>query len=255
MLNERKRLESELHSLQNQLSTFPEGKLICSRNGKSYKWYHSDGKNLTYIKKNCRSYAQQLAFKKYFSVLSRGLETEIRALNFYLNHHHDIYNEAEKLLTEENGFRELLTPHFQTFSKNQSDWVHADYERNTRFPQNLKHRTSSGNLVRSKSESMIDYVLTTHGIPFRYECALTLGDTTIYPDFTILHPRTNQIVYWDHFGRMDDPSYNKNVGSKLQLYINHNIIPSINLITTYETKDWPLTIPALERIVEDFFLD
>ena len=35
-------------------------------------------------------------------------------------------------------------------------------------------------------------------IPFRYECALTLGNTTVYPDFTIMHPNTGELIYREH---------------------------------------------------------
>ena len=116
------------------------------------------------------------------------------------------------------------------------------------------HKGSSGNYVRSKSESMIDMVLYIHKIPFRYECALTLGETTLFPDFTIRHPQTGEVFYWEHFGLMDNAEYSKNACSKLQLYTNHGIIPSIQLITTYETKEHPLTADVIEKIVEDYFL-
>ena len=124
-----------------------------------------------------------------------------------------------------------------------------------KYPEHLKHKASSGNMVRSKSEVLIDHILTTNKIPFRYECALELDGTILYPDFTILHPRTNKIYYWEHFGMMDKEFYNKNVGSKLQTYISHGIIPSIDLITTYETDIHPLDISGLEMIVQEYFLD
>ena len=254
MLKERKRLEQKLKEIQKDLSSLPDGKLICARNGKGVKWYHSDGKIRTLIKKKNRSYAEQLAIKKYLTTLSEELISEIRAIDFYLRHHHSS-KEAELLLTEKPGFRELLLPYFKTFSKEQSDWVLADYDRNLKYPQHLKHKASSGNMVRSKSEALIDYLLTVNHIPFRYECALELGGTILYPDFTILHPRTNKILYWEHFGMMDDEFYNKNVGSKLQLYISHEIIPSIDLITTFETNSQPLDIRTVERIVQEYFLD
>ena len=254
MLSERNRLEAQLQSIKQQLQSLPDGKLICARNGKGIKWYHSDGKIRTHIRKDNRPYAEQLAIKKYLTTLSDELTSEIRAINFYLRHHHPS-NEAELLLTEKPGYRELLTPYFQTFSEKQADWISAPYDRNLNYPHHLKHKTSSGNIVRSKSEAMIDFILTTNKIPFRYECALTLGDSIIYPDFTILHPITNKTYYWEHFGKMDDPSYNKNVGSKLQLYISHGIVPSIDLITTYETSAQPLDIRQLERIVKEYFLE
>lgn len=254
MLKERKRLEKKLKEIQEDLSSLPEGKLICARNGKGVKWYHSDGKIRTLIKKKNRSYAEQLAIKKYLMTLSEELISEIRAIDFYLRHHHSSHDSLS-LLTEKPGYRELLSPYFKTLSDEQYTWSSADYNRNTKYLEHLKHRASSGNMVRSKSEVLIDHILTTHKIPFRYECELNLNGTIIYPDFTILHPRTNKLFYWEHFGMMDDEGYNKNVGSKLQLYISHDIIPTINLITTYETISTPLDIRRIEKIVEEYFLD
>ena len=91
-------------------------------------------------------------------------------------------------------------------------------------------------------------------IPFRYECALHLDETVLYPDFTILHPSTQQLYYWEHFGMMDSSVYAQNTYSKLQLYTSHNIIPSIQLITTFETKDHPLTQKTIEAIIKQYFL-
>ena len=93
----------------------------------------------------------------------------------------------------------------------------------------------------SKSEALIDMALFSHLIPFRYECELSLGTHILYPDFTIRHPKTDDIYYWEHFGLMDNPSYCQNVSFKLQQYSLNGIIPSIQLITTYETGTHFLT--------------
>lgn len=128
------------------------------------------------------------------------------------------------------------------------------YETNPTHPEQLICKSISGNNVRSKSEAMIDMYLYLNKIPCRYEAALELGDTVIYPDFTICHPQTMEIFYWEHFGLMDNPSYSKNAYSKLQLYTSHGIIPSIQLITTYETKDNPLDIELVEKFITHYFL-
>ena len=98
-------------------------------------------------------------------------------------------------------------------------------------------------------------MLFVNKIPFRYECELQLGEIFIYPDFTIRHPKTGEIYYWEHFGRMDDSKYNKNVPSKLQLYISNGIIPSIQLITTYETIENPLSSEKVESLIREYFLE
>lgn len=64
---------------------------------------------------------------------------------------------------------------------------------------------------------------------------------------------TGKIYYWEHFGMMDNPDYTKDYLWKMQFYINHGIIPNINLITTYETKDFPLTADEVEHWIQRIF--
>ena len=115
-------------------------------------------------------------------------------------------------------------------------------------------KSISGNIVRSKSESLIDMSLYVRRIPFRYECELQLGEHTIYPDFTIRHPITGKVYYWEHFGLMDDESYAKNAFFKQQTYATYGIIPTQQLITTYETKNSPLSSDFVEKIIQFYFL-
>lgn len=109
--------------------------------------------------------------------------------------------------------------------------------------------------VRSKSEAMIERFLYEHGIPFRYECALEINDVTLYPDFTIMHPETEKIYYWEHFGWMDDMNYVQRMCSKMILYAKKDFVPSIQLIATYETKEHPLNYEQVEKIESEYFLD
>ena len=96
--------------------------------------------------------------------------------------------------------------------------------------------------------------LYKYKIPFRYECILQLDDIFIFPDFTIRHPETGEVFYWEHFGLMEDTSYSQNTFSKMQLYNMNGIIPSVNLITTYETEKHPLSEEMIEEIVKYYFL-
>ena len=251
---EQQRLQQQIDSLQKVLKDSPEGKLVCCHHGKRRKWYWSDGKKRKYISKADKALAEQLAVKKYLSCVAEDLSKEKRALEFYLKHHHPSSEKAEKLLEEIPGYAELLSPYFKTFSQELIDWMDAPYEQNPNHPEHLVHKTASGNLVRSKSEAMIDLVLSANHIPFRYESALFLGGVTLYPDFTVRHPQTGEVFYWEHFGLMDDALYCQNVISKLQLYVDHGIVPSIQLITTYENGQNPLTTETIQRVVEQYFL-
>jgi len=252
MCLESRRLDKQIKSLHSQIESLPEGKIICTPNGNGYKWYRSDGHKSVYIPKSERSLAEQLAVKKYLQQIEADCIQEKRAIEFYLRHH--CPNKAEDLLVNKPGYQDLLSSYFKPLSKQIQEWMEAPFEQNPKYPENKIHKTSSGNVVRSKSEALIDMVLYTNRIPFRYECALHIGDIVIYPDFTIMHPKTGRIIYWEHMGRMDDPKYNRNVGDRIQIYVSNGIVPNIDLIITYETSEHPLTLQEIEKVVREHFL-
>ncbi|MBQ3164316.1 MAG: ATPase [Lachnospiraceae bacterium] len=254
MLAEHNRLQHQITSLQKQISQLPEGKLICASNGTYSKWYRSDGCNKTYISKSERRLAEQLAAKKYLSHLLKDYLHQKNAIDFYLRHYNSNCNQAEELLKSSTEYKELLAPYFSPLSEELSLWTSFPYKKNNNYPEQLIHKTASGSLVRSKSEAIIDMFLYTNKIPFRYECALLLGNTTIFPDFTIRHPKTGELYYWEHFGLIDNIAYCQNMHSKLQLYTSNGIMPSIQLITTFETQNNPLSSEMVKKIIEYYFL-
>lgn len=133
-------------------------------------------------------------------------------------------------------------------------WKNAEYERNTNYPEKLNVKGTQGKLLRSKSEAIIDRILYNAGIPFHYEEKLVLKNTFFYPDFTIRHPRTGAVYYWEHFGMMDNQDYINNSCIKLRTYCENGIVPSVNLILTYETLEHPLGIDDVEWLVSRYFM-
>ena len=81
-----------------------------------------------------------------------------------------------------------------------------------------------------------------------------LGDCPYYPDFTIRHPQTGDIFYWEHFGMMDIPEYASNAFSKLHVFANYGIISGVNLITTFETSEYPLDLKLVEELIDHYFM-
>jgi hypothetical protein len=77
-----------------------------------------------------------------------------------------------------------------------------------RYDDKLIHRTSRGELVRSKSEVIIANELHRLGVEYVYEKELRFGsDAPRYPDFTIEDPASGLTVYWEHCGMLGDPGY------------------------------------------------
>lgn len=254
MSQKSKQLEEQMQTIEQQLKKMPEGKLICSHTGSYCKWEWSDGHKKTYIPKKDRAFAEKLAAKKYLLALWNDLKHEKSAIDLYLKRHSNYENQVEKLLTGSTEVEKLLSPYFLPLSKELEEWVNSSYEYNLKYPEHLTQKVSASEFVRSKSEAMIAKILKQNKIPYRYEAKLVLGSAEIYPDFTIRHPKTGEYFYWEHFGLLDKAEYIKNMHSKMQLYTAHNIIPGINLITTYENRDKPLTFEMIEMWVKYYFL-
>ncbi|MGN0401157.1 MAG: ATPase [Acetatifactor sp.] len=250
--NEYNAITNRIQCIQNELKNLPSGKLVCCSHKKYTKWYQSNSHEKTYIPKSNRSLAEQLAKKKYLSLLLQDLEKEKTALSFYLRHHSTM-KQSEQLLTSSSEYQKLLAPCFTPLSQELATWMSSPYEHNLSHPETLIHKGVSNYFLRSKSEVLIDMLLRTHHIPFRYECALELNGSVLFPDFTIRHPQTGGFIYWEHFGLMDNVSYIDNAVSKIRLYATNGIIPGIQLITTFETKNNPLDIETIEKTIE-FYL-
>ncbi len=231
----------------------PEGRLTYFKSKKHYKYFRSDGHTRCYIPVADRELARQLAWKKYWSCMREDLEQEKWAVDAYIKRKAGKKKRVEELIENDKGCMALLGEGVKTKNQVIEAWMQEPYETNREFPEALKHKTIAGHKVRSKSEAMITAYLYRNQIPYRYECALTLDGVTLYPDFTIKHPKTGQIYYWEHFGKMDDERYIRKTQRKFQTYTSNGIIPTIQLITTYETKENPLDMETIEEIVEKYF--
>lgn len=251
---ESQQLEREIRLIKAQLNKLPKGKIVFSHTGKYCKWYQSDVKNKVYIPKKDRHLAERLAMKKYLSLRLEDISSRKEIIDNCLNHQIIEMRTAEKLLAESSEYQKLLSPYFANKSKELEEWKQADYKKNQKHPEHLQHKSISGNILRSKSEVLIDIMLYSNKIPYRYEEVIQLGNKTIVPDFIIKHPATGELFYWEHFGMMDNPDYAKNACDKIRLYSLNGIIPSKQLILTYETKDDPLNPNEVKKIIEDYFL-
>lgn len=255
VLKERKRLEDKIEKTKEQLKYLPEGKLVLCFDGRhKYKWFHSDGHTKKYIMKKNRALAEKLAYKRYLTEQLALLGREKAAAEAYLSKYQKSNLTSNHKVDDLSEYQNLLSRYFTPSNQELEFWMQEKYDKNQQYQEQLIHRTAMGINVRSKSESFILNCLHMNNIPYRYEAALKLGNITYYPDFTIRHPKTGEIFYWEHFGMMDKRDYAKSAYSKLEVYHTHGIIPGANLIVTFETKDHPLSMEEVEQIVERYFL-
>lgn len=126
------------------------------------------------------------------------------------------------------------------------EWMSAEYNRNP-YEFEEDHFTAGGVRVRSKSEALIGTQMEAGGMLFRCESALQLGNAVYYPDFCILLPNRRKVVYWEHFGRMDDAVYAARAMQKLDMYRRFGI----PVIFTWETRSTPLNIKEINLKMEE----
>lgn len=252
IIEEKKQLEKQIKSINSELSQLPEKDFFCAKNGTSFKWFETDGKIQTYIKKEQRAYAEKLAKRKYLLAKKKDLSRELKALELYLKYHKTTEGEAAKLISNP-GYAALLSTYLNPISYELQEWKNTSYVRNESHPETLIHKAGEGLIVRSKSEVLIALQLRMKQIPFRYECLLPIGNIKFFPDFTTKHPKTGRTYYWEHFGMMDEEDYSNHAFSKLKTYAQNGIIPGVNLIMTFETKDHPLEVGLVEKIIDYYF--
>ncbi len=237
---EAKRIENEMYSIVRTFGVLPVGRLCCRQNGKYFKYYQTDGHTNTYISKSNQDIVIILAAKEYYERLETKHNHIQKMIAYYERHIEQDQASIDALFAKDSGYRPLLESISDT--KDFSSWAREDYPSNPYQPENKKYRTQTGIYVRSKSEKMIADTLTSYQISYRYEAALLL-DYTIYPDFTIVHPETGKLYYYEHFGMVDNPDYREKMLDKLDMYMRCGIY---DLLYTIETKDRPLTVEQID---------
>ncbi len=249
-------LEKEISNLERKISALPDGSIASNMikvDGKKYtQWYKkisTDGKvKRIYLPKSDEAEAKSLAKKLYFRRLLADKKNELKCISYYVKNRTD--EEYSSLLLDTSPYKTLLLDDEGT----EENWEYALYNKSIDHPEHLIVPAPKGEMVRSKSEAMIAQELFSHGIPYRYEEIHDIYDYPIATDFTIMNPRTHKIVLWEHFGRADDPDYQKTIDMKMYRYIRAGYLPGENMITTFEDSVHPLSYIKVEEIVRMYFL-
>ena len=249
-------LEEAIKRLENKLSTMPKETLVCyqrktgqKKNFMFYKQLKEKGKvQRNYLAQKNTVETQKLAKKLYFSRLLQDMRNELKCINYYIENRTN--NDPSELMSIDSPYRELLVGKTPSLT----EWEYAPYNKSTEYPEQLTVPAPKNEMMRSKSESTIAQILHSHGIPYHYE---EIHDIYGYPmatDFTIMNPKTGQIILWEHFGRCDDPRYQGSVDFKMYRYIRDGYLPGVNFIATYEDSKHPIDYVLVEEIIKKFFL-
>ncbi|MBE5913616.1 MAG: hypothetical protein E7274_06105 [Pseudobutyrivibrio ruminis] len=208
---------------------------------------------------------------KYLSADNIGFITSICQRDYYIkllkklkeliNHyqrgiHFDIYVEIDSVYYSFNpGKRSLIKPIIPDIESFVEEWHLQHPGSLNTFPIENGIYTNNGELVRSKSEKIIADRLLDYGIPYAYEPSLIIDGLIKYPDFLVLNKVTRETLIWEHLGLADSVDYNSNNLSKLALYEANGYLVGKNVITSFESVNYPLSTKLIDNKINDFLLD
>ncbi len=251
-----------------QLSQYPEGQLKVQR-----KWYK--GKEYTYFfielpkrpgdKRKPRvnitrdkEMVRIMSRKEYLQSAMERLDGDIAALQEAMismegTSTEEILSSLDPAVQKEIVFQkqqEYRLPEDPEAARAMMEWVKAPYIKNSNHPEHLKHRTSTGEFTRSKSEVLIYEKLKEFMMAFRYDGQLRIGEEAIYPDFTI-YRTDGKIFYWEHAGRCDLQQYRDEFMWKLKLYESVGIGQWDNLIVSFDVGDGMIDMREIEAKIRN----
>lgn len=275
---ERDQMEKILYELtrkrcavEKQLSQYPAGELRVKRQRKK-------DRNYTYLyiefpkqpgevrcqRKNITKDKEMvciMARKEYLRASMERLNWDIAVLQEAINNLEDtstekILSSLDPAIQKEIVFqkqKEYLLPDDPEAARKLMEWINAPYTKNPKNPEHLKHRTSTGEFTRSKSEVLIYEKLKEYKLAYRYDGQLLIGDEAIYPDFTIMRA-DGKIFYWEHAGRCDLQQYRDEIMWKLRLFESVGIGQWDNLILTFDVEDGKIDMREIERLIQNKLL-
>lgn len=250
-----------LNKLKNQkersLKSAPKGTLhIHNRKNKKTQYYHkyTSDKNPVYIKEKDYAFAEALAQKEYDQKVICSAREELDAIEKYRKSFPNIQVEDifENLSDER---KKMVYPVMLPDDQYVEKWMDIRYS-GLPFDENLpEHYTSKNERVRSKSEVIIADALARAGVPYKYECPMELYNRkVIYPDFTVLNVRLRKVLYWEHFGLMNQEDYVERTIRKINDYEMSKLFPGEHLIFTYETQENPLNQKIVNLLIQRYLL-
>ncbi len=260
--NELERIERDLierkADLIQELNSLPDGELLCT-DQEGYRRYMqripakgNRKKEHRYGVKRQPEVLNGLVRKEYVTDTLKIIDQNIRAVELACKRYKPIdENTVMKQFLDK--YPELVSGIYHGMI-DPEEWVKQFSRIDNYHPENLKHVAYDGTESRSKNELYIASRLDHHGIIYRWDCPTGIPGMKSVPDFTILRRRDWRILYWEHYGMMDIPKYNRQNKIKRAEYERFGIVPWDNLIETYDATGGRMRADIIEAMIKCWLL-
>lgn len=258
--NERYReLVKMKQKVEERFSKAPAGKIHIVTSERRTQFYlreESSDKSGKYIRKSEEKIIRTLLQKAYDEKILQLLNIEIKHLETFLSTSCNISKRIQQIYS---NYPAVVKTNIHPIDISDDDfakeWCSETFRGKEIADYVPVYETNRGERVRSKSELNIANALAKHGIPYKYECPLTLRNgKVVYPDFTILDIKKREEIYWEHRGMMDSEDYASHAVFKVKEYLRSGILIGKNLIITEESTANPLGTNEIEAVIAGYFL-
>lgn len=248
-LNELKKLQLEL--LPSKAWEF-EGTLNLSKKKNKPQYYiysKADGKR-KYIPQKDIAFIKKLAQKAYEKKLSALIEERSNLIERLLTKYKKPLENYYYSLCDDR--RALVDPRLVDDEAFIKQWYEKTPGSQNTYPFTQSFLTNRGEKVRSKSEKIIADLLYQYKIPYIYEPMIIVNCQYCCPDFLILNVSTREEIIYEHLGMADDAEYMQKAAKKINNYQSNGYTIGKNLLLSMETKNVPIDIGAVEKMILEF---
>ncbi len=276
LLNSMQEMQRKQLLRRHQLSEYENLVLKINRKAKCTTFYNVLCESPTYVKV---SSSQQQSKKKnnnvHYRYLGKSSSREVNRIKEarYLKKSLKVIEKNIKCLTrvinelqpcDQKSINQLLPKVYQDANLTgyvnpipaANTWKAEALKRKARYPEiypeNLKHKTADGTMVRSKSEVIIYNFLLSLGVTFVYELPIETPDGRLLrPDFTILSEIDYQtVVMIEHQGMMDVPEYRDKLGVRVHSYLSAGYVPNLDVFFTFDSSDIGINTEIIQDIID-----
>ena len=233
---EQRRIQSLINLTAESGSCEKRGVLVLDRRGTGIYCYEKRGKSKIYLGKSDSDAARDLAKSRFLAEKRKRLYHDAQLLQKLQEGFQD-YSFDAVMSGLPRSYTSIIKEDFNNERYEElKQWAKANYVQNTVPFPDAGNYAMDGRRVRSKGECLIANALIEMGIPFRYDCVITITDDQGYskkvsPDFMIQNFDYSLTII-EHLGRLFDKRYALDFGEKCYWYQQDGYVLGQNFFVT-----------------------
>ncbi|MBQ0041169.1 MAG: hypothetical protein KBS56_03995 [Clostridiales bacterium] len=257
--------------IEHQLKKYErwDGYYLSVRTSKGRLYYYLTSTDKTKNKKEKRKYigdatrpaVKALQERHYLERALKNCTGNIKALEDALEKYKSIDPET---VVAESGKAYSSNPDVgQSLFKNSSasKWRReglAERERLERYrpyPDRLVLRSASGEMMRTRGEIIVGNTLDELGLTYVYEWPKQIAGKLRWPDFTVLHPKTHEVITIEYMGMYSDAEYRENNNPRLDEFFSEGYVLGQNLWAFMDNEEGIIDSNKIRRVLRALFCE